>query len=607
MALKLNPKIPKKLHDFRNFMTIIWEGLNLPQPTPVQYDIAFCMQHGVPDFPDKLIVEAFRGIGKSYIAVAYTLFCLYHDPDYKIMVVSASKLRADDFSMFAHKIIETIPLCQHMKGGEGQSWSHVKFDVAGAKPSGSPSVKSVGITGQLTGSRADLIIADDVETPGNSMTQIAREKLRELVKEFDAVKKPGGRILYLGTPQCEASLYNALEKTGFPIKIWPAEYPSPEEMSQRYGHRLAVKIRDEVLTDASLVGHSTDPKRFSDEDLMSRKFSYGRSGYALQFMLDTTLSDADRHPLRISDLIVMSCDLKTAPDNVIYGIFNELKDLPNVAMPGDRWFGPQETIGRSAYDGVILAIDPSGRGQDETGYAIIGCRNGILYLMKAGGRQGTGYSPENLTFFAELAQTHKVTNVIVESNFGDGMFTALFEPVLLSKHSCSIEEIRHNTQKEARIIDTLEPVINQHRLVIDPKVIQYDYESVSHLSPEKAVEYMLFYQFTRITRDKGSLAHDDRLDAVAIAVRYWTDILNLDAAKEVNDAHEKEKLAWMQNLEKTMRGDVNLSQYSTSPIPHTYTQTMDENDVCIVDVTDWSKSAFTTSRNNRREPIRRYF
>ena len=37
----------------------------------------------------------------------------------------------------------------------------------------------------LTGSRADIIIADDVETSGNTQTQFMRDKLSEAIKEFE--------------------------------------------------------------------------------------------------------------------------------------------------------------------------------------------------------------------------------------------------------------------------------------------------------------------------------------------------------------------------------------------------------------------------------------
>jgi hypothetical protein len=73
-------------------------------------------------------------------------------------------------------------------------------------------------------------------------------------------------------------------------------------------------------------------------------------------------------------------------------------------------------------------------------------------------------------------------------------------------------------QKEKRIIDTLEPVMAQHRLIVDRDLIQRDYDSVAHLPVDEAFQYRLFYQMTRITRDRKSVPHDDRIEAVAGAV-----------------------------------------------------------------------------------------
>jgi hypothetical protein len=129
--------------------------------------------------------------------------------------------------------------------------------------------------------------------------------------------------------------------------------------------------------------------------------------------------------------------------------------------------------------------------------------------------------------------------VLVESNFGDGMFTELLKPYLLKTHPVTIEEVRHSKQKEHRIIDTLEPVMNQHRLVIDPKVIQKDYDSVQSMPPEKGIKYMLTYQMTRITKQRGALAHDDRLDVLAMAVQYWTDQMAADADTEIRTRKEE--------------------------------------------------------------------
>ena len=528
--------IPEQLKDFRNFTYYVWQHLALPEPTPVQYDIAHYLQHS----PKRCIIEAFRGVGKSYITAAYVVHQLLLDPQLKFMVVSASKARADDFSTFTQRLIMELPMCRHLIPKDSQRWSKIAFDVAPAKASGSPSVKSVGVTGQLTGSRADIIIADDVEVPNNSMTHMMREKLGETVKEFDAVLKPTGKIIYLGTPQNEMSLYNVLLNRGYEMRVWPARYPTLERAEKAYGGKLAPTLYESLQTNLEAVyGLPTDPKRFDDDDLLERELSYGRSGFGLQFMLDTSLSDANKYPLKLSDLLVYSCDKETAPEKLVYGIFKPLPDLPNVGLSGDKFYAPEDTVGRADYTGSVLAIDPSGRGSDETAYAVVKMLNGFLHVVDAGGVAG-GYSEGTLQHLCDLAKIHKVNLVLVESNFGDGMFTELLKPYLLKTHPVAVEEVRHSKQKEHRIIDTLEPVMNQHKLVIDPKVIQKDYESVQDMPPEKGIKYMLTYQMTRITKTRGALAHDDRLDVLAMAVQYWVDQMAADA--DVQIASRKEEL-----------------------------------------------------------------
>ena len=547
--------IPEQLHDFRNFTYLVWNHLGLPEPTPIQYDIANYLQNS----PKRSIIEAFRGVGKSYITAAYVVHQLLLNPELKFMVVSASKARADDFSTFTQRIIVELPICQHLVARDGQRWSKIAFDVAPAKASGSPSVKSVGVTGQLTGSRADIIIADDVEVPNNSMTHMMREKLYETVKEFDAVLKPDGKIIYLGTPQNEMSLYNILLSRGYDMRIWTSRYPTLERAEKAYGGRLAPILYDRMQKEEKAVyGLPTDPKRFDDEDLLERELSYGRSGFALQFMLDTSLSDGNKYPLKLSDLLIYSCDRDSAPEKMVYGIMKPMLDIPNVGLAGDKFYAPEDTIGRLDYQGSVLAIDPSGRGSDETAYAVVKMLNGYLYVVDAGGVAG-GYSDSTLQHLTDLAKLNKVNMVLVESNFGDGMFTELLKPYLLKTHPCTLEEVRHSKQKESRIIDTLEPVMNQHRLVIDPKVIQKDYDSVQSMPPDVGMKYMLTYQMTRITKVRGALAHDDRLDVLAMAVQYWVDQMAADADTEIRS--RKEELLELE-LDKFM-SNLNVSKEKT--------------------------------------------
>ena len=185
--------------DFKVFLQALWAQLDLPEPTRAQYAIADYLQHG----PKRLQIQAFRGVGKSWITGAFVLWTLFNNPEKKIMIISASKERADNMSIFLQKLIIETPWLKHLQPkSDDARWSRISFDV-NCSPSQAPSVKSVGITGQLTGSRADLMILDDVEVPGNSMTEMMREKLLQLCTEAESILTPkdDSRIMYLGTPQ----------------------------------------------------------------------------------------------------------------------------------------------------------------------------------------------------------------------------------------------------------------------------------------------------------------------------------------------------------------------------------------------------------------------
>ena len=529
------------LESFKNFLWLTWDHLNLPNPTPVQYDIAEYLQYG----PRRAVIEAFRGVGKSYITSAFACHQLLLNPEMKILVVSASKVRADDFSTFTQRLIHDMPLLQHLIPRDGQRQSKISFDVAPATPSHSPSVKSVGITGQLAGSRADLIIADDIEIPNNSATQVMRDKLSESVKEFDAILKPDGRVIYLGTPQTEMSLYEELPNRGYVTRIWTARYPE-EALRERLGERLAPKLRE----GEGKVMEPTDPLRFDDDDLIERELSYGRSGFSLQFMLDTSLSDLNKYPLKLSDLIVAEIDNEKAPERVIKSR-DEAVDVPNLGLRGDKLWMAENIGDWLEYSGSVMAIDPSGRGKDETSYCIIKMLNGFLWVADIGGIQEGGYEESTLEKLAYLAKTHKVNEVIVEANFGDGMFNRLFEPYLTNIYPVTLTEVKHHTQKEKRIIDTLEPVMNQHKLVISRDALIKDWDSVSAYPPEKAPQYTLMYQLTRMTNARGAVRHDDRVDVLAIGVNYWVEQMASDAIEIMQN--RREELLDME-LEKFVNG-----------------------------------------------------
>lgn len=515
--------IEKARKHFWAFVYIVWKSIGLPNPTPIQVDIAQYLQNPPSD---RVIIQGFRGVAKSFLTCAYAVWRLWQDRDLKVLIISASRDRADDNARFIKSIIRTLPFLADMKADKTQLDTQNIFNVGGAQADISPSVKSVGITGQITGTRADLLISDDVEVPKNSGTQLQRDKLSEAVKEYDAILKPGGQIIYLGTPQNEASLYNVLQKRGYSTRIWPVLYPENEAELESYGDSLAPFIADRYRSDPDKYkGTSTDPQRFDDIEIEKRRLSYGRAGFALQFLLNTNLSDFEKYPLKVSDLIIDSLDphetsIKWSWAN---GPQQRLQDIPCVAMKGDMYYAPlSRSPETQPYTGTVMAIDPAGRGSDESAYAIMKALNGYLFLMEVGGFT-EGYSDLTLTQMAQLAKFWEVNEIIVEANFGDGMFTKIMTPIFTKIHPCAITEVKHTKQKELRIIDTLEPILMRHKLIVNQSVIESDYRRY-----ESGQAYSLIYQMTRICRDKNAIAHDDRLDAVTMAAAYWLSVMDTD-------------------------------------------------------------------------------
>ena len=533
--------------DFRLFLTAIWTHLALPPPTRAQLCIAEYLQHG----PKRLQIQAFRGVGKSWITAAFVLWTLYNDANKKIMVVSASKDRADSFSIFCQRLILEVPWMSHLRPkNDDQRWSRVSFDVGTAAPHQAPSVKSVGITGQLTGSRADLMVLDDVEVPNNSMTELQREKLLQLVTECESIltPKPDSRIMFLGTPQTTFTVYNKLRERAYKPFVWPARYPRKVAM---YDGLLAPQLEQDLENETDLTWNPTDT-RFKEDDLLERESAMGRSNFMLQFMLDTSLADAEKFPLKFADLIVNPVNPETAPENIIWcsSKDNIVKELPCVGLPGDYYYSPMQVQGEwKPYSETICSVDPSGRGTDETVACFISQLNGIMYLHEIYASTD-GYSDQTLLSILARCKKYKASTLLIESNFGDGMVSELFRKHAINKNvPINIEETRANVRKEDRIIDSLEPVFNQHRLVIDPKVIKWDYESGAERPTETRFQYMLGYQISRMCREKGAVKHDDRIDALAQGVKWFTDALSISADSVKLD---RERQEWQDHLQAWM-------------------------------------------------------
>lgn len=540
-------------YDFRNFTYYLFtEAFGFESPSPLQYDIADFMQN-LPIGKDKIRrgqVQSMRGAGKTYLAVTLGLWFLWMDPDIKVLALSSIDRKAKDFVALSRQLISTAPLLKHLKPKQAkdgdverdQKDGAIGFDVGTiTRPSKELSLQSYPIFGAFTGCHPDVIISDDIETPENALTVGKRAKLMSKAYEYESLINPGGYIVHMGTPQSEDSVYIKLEKSGYPIRRWPSE--APNLANQGACENVSPWILKAVRDGTMQPGDPTYPERFGKDQLMAKQSIYGPSMYALQMLLDTTLADKDRYPLRLRDLIVMDCHPEMAPQRVIWGTVNKVEHIDPQGLPGDCYYGPASRDEKYiAYTASVMFIDPKGRGADAVGYAVVKALNGTLYALDVGqvaaGKGNDGASEAAMTKLAKIAQRWGIKRVAVEKNHGDGMYNKLLAPIMAKINGPTAVEERTSTgQKELRILDVLEPLVAVHGLVVTPQVASND---------------ALMYQYTRLRRERGCLQHDDMIEALAAACAELVDLVQIDAEKQIASRSAKEKDEMIRAFQKGM-------------------------------------------------------
>jgi len=524
--------IRKVINHFPSYLDYVYQNINLPNMTPLQERIAEIMNGD----DERLIIEAARGTGKSYIGAIYATWRLLRDADEKILIVSAAAPKAIEISTFVRSLFNRVPLLRHLTPDKlyGCRDSVQSFDVRGCETSIAPSVAVLGIGGQLTGRRATFVLSDDVEVPANSATELQREQLLQKVQEYESVLIPDkpSKVYFLGTPQSMESIYNKLP---FRAVILPAQVPENLEV---YGGKL-----DDWILKQGPAGSPTDKIRFPMDILHIRKAGMGPSNYQLQFMLDTSLTDAQRFPLKLRDLIVVPLRKDVAPSVIHYSgsITNEINDVANLGFTGDRFHSPLSVSPESAkYQKLIMSIDPAGSGTDEITYTIIGVLNGNVFILDWGGSH-LGFSDESLMQLALKAKEYNVHEIVPEKNWGGGMFTEMFRKVLNAVYPVTVvDDFNVSGQKEQRIINNIEPLLANHQIIINEDRVRTELSWVEKV-PAEHLQYSLIYQLTHITHDRQSLVHDDRVDALAIGIQYIKDMVIVDASKVLEMLRIKEE------------------------------------------------------------------
>lgn len=457
--------------------------------TEIQADIAAYMEHG----PDALMVQAQRSQAKTTIAACFCVWSLIHKPSLRVLILSAAGGQASDISTLIVRLITSMDVlaCMCPDKNAGDRSSTEAFDVHHSLKGidKSPSVKCLGITANMQGNRADLLLADDVESSKNSMTPTQRAQLEHLTKDFTSIVQKG-RVIWLGTPQTGDSIYNGLPARGVAVRIWPGRYPTPEQM-EHYGEYLAPLLRRRIEEDPSLQtgggilgdqGKPVDPTLLDETALQKKERDQGTPYFQLQHMLNTQLLDKMRYPLKPELLVVLRGVGDIFPVSVVRGMERQHLLPFKSADLAFHMTAPHETSRETGkLQNVTAYVDPAAGGAngDETAYAVGGMLNSNIILVGAGGVAG-GYDLMKLEDLAQRLVKHKLTRCVIEKNMGYGAFAVVFTPVLqrIAKDAglppVQVDEELVTGQKEVRIINTLAPVMGRGSLILSPDVVEED-------------------------------------------------------------------------------------------------------------------------------------
>ena len=325
------------------------------------------------------------------------------------------------------------------------------------------------------------------------------------------------------------------------MRMWPSRVPAD---LTPYKGCLAPLIEKRMGAD---IGRPTDT-RFSEDELLQRELSMSNMQNKLQMMLDATLSDIERYPLRCSNLMVIDID-RYLPEVMVYEKHKTyaLDDLPCAGMAHDPvFYRPRAQEGLIGVDEVptVMALDPSGGGADEFAWCVCKAWGGNYYICDIGGKLG-GVSEKFWEQLAGIAKKWGVNEIAVESNFGGlEIYKQVLMPYLRKADAeCRVEAIRSNQRKELRIIDTLAPVMQTHRVAIARHVIEADADLLKNAKDDRDVSYSFVHQLTRLTHDRGSLMHDDRVDVTAMAVQWFQEQAALDQKSRARDRSKELLLA----------------------------------------------------------------
>lgn len=453
---------------FALFLTL-WNKTQNTNTPDLHYRIADWLNECWTRGRKRLAMTVFRGAGKSTLSAIFAAWVLSEDPDLRILVISADQLLAHKMVRNTRKIIEKHPLTAHLMPEKPDQWAADRFTVKRPKELRDPSFLAKGITSNVTGSRADIIICDDVEVPNTCNTADKRKALREKLLEIEFVLTPDGTQLYLGTPHTWFSLYAEDPRTEI----------GEETIFLDGFQRLKIPVLDKS-------GQSVWPERFTLEGLNEQKRKSGPNAFASQMMIE---------PVNISNGRLNPALMRPYSDELEYSevqvqVRLKLKDRNLVSA--SAWWDP--AFGSAAGDHSVLAIVFT----DEEGEHWL---HHIAYIRVNENAQ-EDEATQQCRIITRLAADYYLPSITVETNGIGGFLPSILKRELaIAGVQCSVIEHSSRRNKDDRILEAFDAVLAARALHVHKSV--YDTPFITEMQE---------------WRPGKSSGYDDGLDAVAGAL-----------------------------------------------------------------------------------------
>lgn len=449
--------------------TVIWNQLQNQTTPALHIEMANWLEAARSTEKTQCLLMAFRSAGKSTLVGLYAAWLLYQNQNTRILVLAADHALAKKMVRNVKRIIERHPCTKHLKPTDKDQWAADRFTIARDAELRDPSMLAKGVTSNITGLRADIVICDDVEVPNTCDSPQKRQDLRERLGEIPYILVAGGQTLYVGTPHDYYSIYASKPRT---------EIGEEHEFMHGF-ERLSIPL-------LNAQGECAWPERYTAEIIREFITQHGKNKFDSQMQL---------RPVNIAKA-------RLNPDLVeFYNHEIEFDDIVTKSL----YIGDQKMISASAWwDPSLAKLD----GDDSVLAVIFTGEDNNLYLhhleyIKTDPIIDLDEATLQCRIVGDILKKYRVPYIQIETNGIGSFLPKILRRVLVGmKGLTKVRGVSSTTNKASRIIEAFDITLASERLKLHERI---------RSTP--------FLMEMREWQPNKSRCRDDALDAVAGALR----------------------------------------------------------------------------------------